>query len=379
MVRQVMQAAWSGTALVVRGSDVIEERSVGLTGGPGSRPCGSDSRFQAGSISKLVLSTVVLSLARSGALDLHRPIGTWLADLPAGWSTITMHHLLCNTSGLGHWGDIPGLPRVLVAPPSREELLGLIADAPLVEPPGTGWRYSGPGFLTAGRVVEAVTDQPYSATAAALVFTPAGMTATSSGLAPDDPIIAVGHVQGVPRLLHPNFAAIIGSSDLWTTAGDLVRLNQALRCGRLLPRGYADRLWTPQVRLSTADTRPGPVQPTEYGYGTFLGRVRGHQARINPGDMPGYQTLLAYLPDQELDLAVLCNEDAPSVDAALTELELIPFDGAGILLTCVTTRTRQGLLRVLLTRRRRRPLPRPIGPLTSVDRRRPVTDDDLGS
>ena len=41
-----------------------------------------------------------------------------------------------------------------------------------------------------------------------------------------------------------------------------------------------------------------------------------------PNSLPGYQTLLAYLPDQELDLAVLCNEEAPSVNAALTELQL---------------------------------------------------------
>ena len=322
MVHEDTCAAWSGTALVVRGSDVIEERSVGLTSGPYSQPCGSQSRFQACSISKLVLSTVALSLARSGALDLHLPISTWLRDLPAGWSMITMHHLLSNTSGLGHWGDIPGLPRVLTTPPSREELLGLIADAPLVDPPGAGWRYSGPGFLTAGRVVEAVTDQPYGATAAALVFTPAGMTATSSGLAPDDPMLAVGHVQGEPRLLHPNFAAITGSGDLWTTAGDLVRLGQTLRYGRLLPLEYADRLWTPQISLPAANHTSAPVVPTGYGYGTFLGRIRGHEARINPGDMPGYQTLLAYLPDENLDLAVLCNEESPSLDAALIELEL---------------------------------------------------------
>lgn len=324
MVHEDTRPGWSGTALVVHGPDVVEERSVGLAAGPGSRPCGPGSRFQACSISKLVLSTVVLSLAASDALELQRPIGTWLDDLPAAWSTITMHHLLSNTSGLGHWGDIPGLPPALTAPPPNEELLALVAAAPVLEPPGAGWRYSGPGFLTAGRVVEAVTDRPYSATADDLVFTPAGMSATSSGPAPDDPMVAVGHVHGEPRRLHPNFAAIIGSGDLWTTAGDLVRLNQALRSGRLLPPEYADRLWTSQVSLPTADADPGPVVPTGYGYGTFLGRIRGHEARINPGDMPGYQTLLAYLADQQLDVAVLCNEETPSVNAALTELELSP-------------------------------------------------------
>jgi CubicO group peptidase (beta-lactamase class C family) len=313
---------WSGNALVVRGSDVVEERSVGLTGGTGSRPCNSRSRFQACSISKLVLSTVVLSLVESGTLDLQLPITTWLEDLPTGWSTITLHHLLSNTSGLRHWGDIPGLPRLLTAPPPHEKLLTLIANAPLVEPPGAGWRYSGPGFLTAGRVVEAVTSQPYATTADALVFTPAEMGATSSGPAPADPDLAVGHDHGRPWPLHPNFADITGSGDLWTTTGDLVRLSQALRTEQLLSTRSATLLWTRRTALPDTTTTPGPVVVTGYGYGTFLGRVRDHQARINPGDMPGYQTLLAYLPDQELDLAVLCNEEAPSLDAALIELRL---------------------------------------------------------
>lgn len=313
---------WSGTALVVRGSDVVEERSVGLTGGPGSRPCGPRTRFQACSISKLVLSTVVLSLVESDALDLSLPIATWLQDLPSSWSTITLHHLLSNTSGLGHWGDIPGLPRLLTSPPPREELVALIAAAPLIESSGAGWRYSGPGFLTAGRVVEAVTGQPYATTAANQVFTPAGMAATSSGPAPDDPDVAVGHDQGRPMHLHPNFADVTGSGDLWTTTGDLVRLNQALRAGQLLKTESAAALWTRWTALAGSDTDPGPVVVTGYGYGTFLGRVRGHQARINPGAIPGHQTLLAYLPDQELDVALLCNEEAPSLNDALTEVSL---------------------------------------------------------
>ena len=130
---------WSGTALVVRGSHAVEERSVGLTNRPGSQPCSPRSRFQACSISKLVLSTVVLSLVEAGALDLQLPINTWLEDVPTSWSTITMHHLLSNTSGLGHWGDIPGLPRLLTAPPPYEELLALVAAAPPVDPPGADW------------------------------------------------------------------------------------------------------------------------------------------------------------------------------------------------------------------------------------------------
>lgn len=311
---------WSGTALLVRGSDLVEEGSAGLTGGPESSPCSSRSRFQACSISKLVLSVVALRLAEAGAVDLQLPITTWLAALPTGWSTITLHQLLSNTAGLGHWGDIPGLSPLLTQPPPYDELLALIAAAPLVGPPGVGWRYSGPGFLTVARVIEAVTNQTYATTADELVFEPAGMLATSSGPAPSDPDVAIGHVHGQIRRLHPNFADIIGSGDLWTTAADLIRLNQALRTERLLSSRFSAHLWTRNAAVPDSNARPGPVVVTEYGYGTFLGRIHGHDARINPGDMPGYQTLLAYVPEQELDLAVLCNEEAPSIDAAVNAL-----------------------------------------------------------
>ena len=322
--RGTEQPAWSGTARVVQGSAVVEERSVGLMNGPGSQSCSPRSRFQACSISKLIVSTVVLALTESGALDLERPIGAWLSDLPSSWSTITLHQLLSNTSGLGHWGDIPGLPRLLTTPPPREELLALIAAAPLVASPGRSWRYSGPGFLTAARVVEAATGQPYAMSADALVFTPALMASTISGRpAPGDSTVAVGHDHGRPWPLHPNFADVTGSGDLWTTTDDLVRLSQALRSGQLLKAQSSARLWTRHAVLATDEpVGSGPIVMTGYGYGTFLGRVRGHQARINPGDAPGYQTLLAHLPDHELDVAVLCNEEAPSLNAALTDLRL---------------------------------------------------------
>jgi CubicO group peptidase (beta-lactamase class C family) len=239
------------------------------------------------------------------------------------WPTITLHQLLSNTSGLGHWGDVPGLPRLLTSPPPLDELLALIADAPLPEPPGASWRYSGPGFLIAARIVEAVTGRPYAAIADDLVFTPAAMRETTSGPPlPTGPEATVGHDRGRMWPPHPNFASITGSGDLWTTAGDLIRLSQALRTGQLIAPRSATQLWSPHATLRTAASNPGPVVVTSYGYGTFLGEVLGHRARINPGDNPGYQSLLAYLPEHDIDLAVLCNEEAPSLDAALAELHL---------------------------------------------------------
>jgi CubicO group peptidase (beta-lactamase class C family) len=316
---------WSGTARVVRGEALVDEQSAGTVAGPGSPLCSPQTRFQAGSISKLVLSVVVLALAERQELDVQAPITRWLDDsVPTTWSTITLHQLLSHTSGIGHWGDIPGLPALLSAPPRRDELMSLIFDAPLVAPASSGWRYSGPGFVVAALVVEAVTDRAYGQVATELVLAPAGLTETTSGKFPiGEPGVATGHHAGQPLPVHPAFTDLPGTGDLWTTTKDLIRLNQELRAGRVLDEGTAARLWAPHVTLDDpGDDDGGPIAVTAYGYGTFLGQLKGREARINPGDNPGYQSLLAYLPDEELDVAILGNEDAPSVNDALDQVSL---------------------------------------------------------
>lgn len=314
---------WSGTARVACGIDVIDERSAGFAAGSGSPACSPATRFQAGSISKLVLSTVVLQLADRHELHLHEPITQWLDEVPSLWRTITLHQLLSHASGLGHWGDIPGLPPLLETPPPRDELVALIASAPLSYRPGASWRYSGPGFVVAALVVEAVTRMAYRDVAAELVFQPAALRDTTSGELPvGRPNVAAGHRDGHPIRVDPGFAEIPGTGDLWTTTEDLIRLNQALRGGQVIEPASAARLWTPHAMLAGSGGANGPTNMRAYGYGTFLGQLKGRKARINPGDNPGYQSVLAYLPDQDLDVVVLCNQDAPSVDAALSELSL---------------------------------------------------------
>lgn len=314
---------WSGTVRVSQGTTLLEEVSAGFAADPDGPSCSPRLRYQAGSISKLVVSIVVLSLVEQGELDLDDPISRCIPT-PPQWREITLHQLLSQTSGIGHWNDIPSLPPTfLAAPPRRDDLAGMIADAPLIHDPGETWSYSGPGFLVAALVTEAATGTDYGDIAAELVFRRAGLTATSSGRFPTEPNdTARGHQHGKLSAVPEGFTDIPGTGDLWTTVDDLATLNQALRSGTVLAADTAALLWTPHVSIhGSGDT--APVVSGAYGYGTFLGQVKGHRARIHPGDNPGYQSLLAYLPDSDLDLVVLCNEGAPSVSAALDSIQTI--------------------------------------------------------
>ena len=161
--------------------------------------------------------------------------------------------------------------------------------------------------------------------AAALVLGPAGTASSTSGTFPVRAAdVAVDHRRGQPVDVHAGFAQIPGSRDLWPTVGDLVRPNQASRGGHLLRPHVAGQLWTPHAQVGPAPAPHGPVVVDAYGYGTFLVRVAGPAARTNPGDDPGYPSLLTHLPAVDVDLAVPRHEDAPSVDAALAQLTALP-------------------------------------------------------
>jgi CubicO group peptidase (beta-lactamase class C family) len=304
--------------LVARGSGPVEERSVGDTAGLGSPPCAPSTRFQAGSISKQLMSVVALDLVDRGRLTLDGPIAEHLSDLPGHLHTVTLHQLLSHTSGLGHWSSLDGLPSVLEVPPPRERLLHLTLSSE--RDPEQRWRYSGPGFLLVASVIEAVTGLPYATVLDEAVLAPTGMVDTSSGRFPAHGA-AVGHIDGEPITVEPGFTDIPGTGDVWTTTGDLLRYSRALRSGELLSMDRVSAMLSPQARLARPDPAGGALTATTYGYGTFLGHVLGTDGWFVPGDNPGFQSLLAHVPASETDVVVLSN-DATGVAAALGTVRL---------------------------------------------------------
>lgn len=59
---------------------------------------------------------------------------------------------------------------------------------------------------------------------------------------------------------------------------------------------------------------------TGYGYGWRIGTVAGRRAYCHTGDNPGYLAVNAWLPDEQITLAVLANDEATDILQVATGL-----------------------------------------------------------
>jgi CubicO group peptidase (beta-lactamase class C family) len=237
-------------AAVIEGDDLVR---VGWG-------AGTDTLFQAASISKSVAAALALALVARRVLELDRPVNHYLRSwrLPARRrqrDEVTVRHLLCHGGGLtvsafdGYPAEapLPSLAQMLDgAPPANS------APVRISGKPGRKHWYSSGGYLVLQQVLEDVTGHAFVELAADLVLGPAGMTgATYAPAGTDD--VAVPHVDGAraphgPRI-HPEHAA----AGLWCTPADIVRFARAVQRAvagdqeGFLPSGLAAEMVTTQL------------------------------------------------------------------------------------------------------------------------------------
>jgi CubicO group peptidase (beta-lactamase class C family) len=291
---------------------VVGQGAGGSCDEAGGEPCRAGTRFQAGSVSKQFVAASALLLSGHGRLGLADPVARWWAPAPPAWASMTVGHLLANSSGLPHWQGIPGFD--VSRPPAPQEILLQAARLPLLSAPGTRWAYSGVGYLLAAAIVEAASGQPYASFVTGNVFGPLAMTATTSGEVPGPGQAAKGHRDGQPVPLAAELTAMPGTGDVWTTAGDLVRYADAVRGGELLPRSSWQLMGHPQVKIEDSLSQAGTIWISAYGYGIYIGSIAGHPALFHTGDNPGFRSLLAWLPQADMTFAVLANDESTDLE-----------------------------------------------------------------
>jgi CubicO group peptidase (beta-lactamase class C family) len=298
---------FSGVAVAQRGGEIMAELAAGMADRDLGLACSLENRFQIGSVSKQFTAAAVLLLASQSRLSLQDPVSRWFGGCPRDWQAITVHQLLTHTSGLGHWEDFPELDLHRPIEPARE--LSVFQQRPLLSAPGGRYRYSSPGYVLLAFIVEKAGGQPYASFLADRIFAPLGMRAASAGDPPGGSGMARGYHAGKPVPSFELATTGIGAGDVWCTATDLLRWDDAIASGELLPAGLRAAMLT-QHALTGSAASEGAWSFPGYGYGWRIGTVSGRRAYCHAGDNSGYLALNAWLPDEQIMLAALANDDA---------------------------------------------------------------------
>jgi CubicO group peptidase (beta-lactamase class C family) len=309
----------SGVAAVRHHDRTLVQWVAGLADAATGRPCTADTRFQICSVSKQFTAAAVLLLADRGRLALDDSASRWFSDGPEQWQQITVHRLLTHTSGLGHWRDYPGLDPY--QPVSPEQLIDLLRQAPPRSYPGDRWSYSSPGYILLGLIVQQVSGQAFDTFLAEHIFGPLGLRSTSAGDPPGRPGQASGHHGGQPV---PSFdmKTNAGTGNVWSTVDDLIRWDIALAGGELLSARSREAMLTAHAAIGPGQMAIGTsLIANGYGYAWAIGTLAGRRVYFHTGDNPGYLAFNAWLPDDDVQIALLANEEETvDRDRLLTEL-----------------------------------------------------------
>lgn len=303
---------------------MLFESYRGLADRSTGQPINPSTRFQIASISKTFTATAILLLVDGGALTLHDPISKWLipASAPRGagprsassfWNTITVHHLLTHTAGLGHWPHYPELDLEHPIEPSQE--LAIFESKPLLFAPGERWSYSSPGYVLLAYLVQQAAHQPYRGFIEERVLAPSRLEQTFVGNAAGQINLASGYEHDEPADLFELETVGRGTGDLWSTARELAQWMSLLERPGLLPSALHQAMITPQIPTRADSTNP--VAHTHYGYGIFFGEVRGEPMLFHTGHNPGFRSLAGFIPGRSFAFAYLSNEETADLAAVM--------------------------------------------------------------
>jgi len=278
------------------------------------QPVAPEQPFQVASTAKTLTAAVVLQLVEERKLALGDTIDRWFPDAPNA-GLITIEQLLRHTSGIVSFNALPTFGTAYRTP---AEVIALGTAQKPQFCPGTNWSYTNTGYAMLGVVIEKVEGAPLADVLAKRLIRPLSLTHTVMRRPGVELPVATGHAAGRPVDAPDQYATPYAAGALASTGGDLVRFWHALLAGQVLPEASVHRMFTAMPAML------GPYAGSNsfYGMGVQLydvpdgpGLMLGHS-----GGIEGFTSVVAYVPADDVYIAVSFNEKSVPAEAGLWAL-----------------------------------------------------------
>ncbi len=282
-----------GAVLVWKGGQTLFRKASGLACLERELPITPATVFDAGMLAQPITAMALARLEEQGKLSLKDDVRKHLPDLPDYGTTLTLEHLLDQSSGLPDWMVLwalrGGLEEDVI---SRDAVLGLLRQQKtLAFTPGSRTQASGSNYVLLAEVVRKVTGKSFREWATRELFQPLGMKRTTFK---DEPLELMDfrafnygyNRQGYRR--GPDSLGVVGSHGLWTTLDDMGKWLASLPTSAL------------------AKVKVVPERPWQAGFKVDTWRGAPRLTCLNTWG-GGLMASLEYFPEQAFGVVVLSN------------------------------------------------------------------------
>lgn len=296
---------FQGAVLVARKGKIIHKAAYGLRDREKKLQNTPDTQFLIGSLTKSFVSVTVMQLVEAGFLDLHAPVKKYIPELKDELAEgLTVHFLLKNQSGLApSFDDLTDYEEWDVSP---KELLEIINKTSRSFTPGTKYEYSNLNYTLCAIALEKVTGKKYSQILQERTFDPLKMSRSGVERLSNRPSGRAGGYRkkstGIER--DENVVSYaFGAGDIYSTAEDLFKWDQALHTGKLISGKSKKLIFASEGEKFGYYGYGFRIQEYQRGIGT---KNRGTVVR-HGGTMNGFMSNLHRYLDDELTVIILGN------------------------------------------------------------------------
>jgi CubicO group peptidase (beta-lactamase class C family) len=331
---------------------VVKDGKVLLAKGYGVRKLGAPEKvdgktlFGIASNTKAFTATAIGLLVEEGKLEWDAPVVKYLPWFqlsdPYVTRELTVRDLLVHRSGLGLGaGDLLWWPQSTY---NRKEIARRLRYIPLATSFRSAYAYDNVLYLVAGEVIEAVSGQTWEDFVAKRILTKVGMTNSNvrCSAATGKGNIAVPHakISGIVRVVNTFSSDNVNpAGGINSCAEDMAKwLICQLDSGRvadgsnLFSASTARQLWSEVTPIPIGDPPPELAQLkinfSGYALGFGVRDYRGKKLVTHTGGLPGYLSQVSMIPELELGVSVLTNQESSAAFRAISNFLLDHFLGA---------------------------------------------------
>jgi CubicO group peptidase (beta-lactamase class C family) len=337
VARAMQQFRVPGVSIaIVKDGKVVVAKGFGVRKLGEPAPVDGDTLFQIASNSKAFTTAALAMLIDEGKLSWDDPVSKYLPAFrmydPYASNEVLIRDLVSHRAGLGLGaGDLMIYPATDL---SREEIVSRIRYIKPATSMRSRYAYNNLMFIVAGRVIETISGKSWEEFVAERILMPLAMTKTVTSVralrASSD--AATPHAPEGDRMVPIRYdvwenAAPAGG--LASSANDMAKwLIAQLAHGkydgdkRLFSEKQSREMWSAQipVRIPPAEGPLAALAPhfSQYALGWRTRDYRGHQLVGHSGGLTGTVSLVTLVPDLNLGIVVLTNQQATSLTNSIT-------------------------------------------------------------